>query len=102
MTDMLISVAGMIGMSLDGFYTRPCSLSYVNVQAAERHTQFEVGWFLEPIFTGSYPTAMRQRVPASRLPAFTPAQQQEVRSEYPYMLYPTRERLPTMGAQHGC
>ncbi|KAE8746448.1 hypothetical protein FOCC_FOCC006814, partial [Frankliniella occidentalis] len=67
---------GRVGFSLDNYYTKPCSLDYDDVAAAERHQQFELGWFLDPILgdRGDYPPVMRERVPAERLPAFTPEQ----------------------------
>ncbi len=53
--------------------------------AAERHQLFELGWFLDPILgeSGDYPAVMRDRVPADRLPTFTPEQRAMVKGEKP-------------------
>ncbi|TDH66872.1 hypothetical protein CCR75_007488 [Bremia lactucae] len=42
----------------------------LDVAAAERKMQFELGWFLSPLVTGDYPAIMRERV-GDRLPKFT-------------------------------
>ncbi|KAI9987470.1 hypothetical protein PInf_023509 [Phytophthora infestans] len=42
----------------------------LDVAAAERKMQFELGWFLSPLVTGDYPAIMRERV-GDRLPRFT-------------------------------
>ncbi|XP_034244999.1 myrosinase 1-like [Thrips palmi] len=73
---------GSVGITLQNFFTRPCSGSAADRAAADAHQQFELGWFLEPLLspTGDYPEAMRRKVDAqsareglaaSRLPTFT-------------------------------
>ncbi|KAK3922656.1 Beta-glucosidase 42 [Frankliniella fusca] len=66
---------GRVGLSLDNYFTQPCSRVYDDVEAAERHQVFEVGWFLDPILggRGDYPPVMRERV-GDRLPPFTAEQ----------------------------
>lgn len=60
-----------------------------NVEAADHHMQFEVGWFAHPIFkNGDYPEAMKwkvgnrselQNLPSSRLPVFTEEEKEYIR-----------------------
>ncbi|XP_034244905.1 myrosinase 1-like [Thrips palmi] len=79
------SQGGRIGMSLDNYFTRPCTNAYEDVEAAERHQEFEVGWFLEPILgSGDYPPVMRRRV-GSRLPTFTAAQKAELQGSLDFI-----------------
>lgn len=52
-----------------------------DVAAAERGTQFALGWFLDPIVSGDYPAVMRERA-GDRLPTFTPEQSALVRGSY--------------------
>nr|XP_020635330.1 lactase-phlorizin hydrolase [Pogona vitticeps] len=60
-----------------------------NVEAADQHLQFEVGWFAHPIFkNGDYPDAMKwkvgnrselQNLPSSRLPVFTEEEKEYIK-----------------------
>jgi beta-glucosidase len=43
----------------------------VDVEAAKRGQEFQLGWFADPFFFGDYPATMRRRV-GERLPRFTP------------------------------
>ncbi|XP_026274121.1 myrosinase 1 [Frankliniella occidentalis] len=66
---------GAVGLTLSGLFTRPCSTAYEDVRAAERHMQFELGWYLEPLLAGGvYPPMMRQHVQPERLPTFSAAE----------------------------
>ena len=42
-------------------------------EAAQRHLDFSLGIYADPVFKGDYPASVRQRVKG--LPAFTPEQQ---------------------------
>ncbi|XP_024372566.1 beta-glucosidase 42 isoform X3 [Physcomitrium patens] len=61
---------GMIGISVDSEWSEPLTSSVEDKEAAERHTLFQLGWFLDPIYRGDYPAIMRTHVGA-RLPVFT-------------------------------
>ncbi|NWV26721.1 LPH hydrolase, partial [Origma solitaria] len=60
-----------------------------DIEAADRYLQFLVGWFAHPIFkNGDYPEVMKwkvgnrselQNLPSSRLPVFTPEEQEYIR-----------------------
>ncbi|CEG43840.1 hypothetical protein L915_09380 [Plasmopara halstedii] len=53
----------------------------LDVAAAERKMQFELGWFLSPLITGDYPAIMRERV-GDRLPSFTPEETVLLKGSY--------------------
>ncbi|KAE9152093.1 hypothetical protein PF002_g5481 [Phytophthora fragariae] len=57
----------------------------LDVAAAERKMQFELGWFLSPMITGDYPAVMRGRV-GDRLPRFTPEETALVKGSYDLLM----------------
>ncbi|GMF55082.1 unnamed protein product [Phytophthora fragariaefolia] len=57
----------------------------LDVAAAERKMQFELGWFLSPLVTGDYPAIMRERV-GDRLPKFTPEETALVKGSYDLLM----------------
>jgi beta-glucosidase len=65
---------GLIGMTLNQDWAAPLDPdNALDVQAAERRREFQMGWFADPIVFGDYPRTMRAYVGA-RLPTFTAAQ----------------------------
>lgn len=63
---------GEIGITLHGNYSAPYDPSSpLDIAAAQRALEFEIGWFANPIYgSGDYPTSMRKQL-GSRLPTFT-------------------------------
>lgn len=61
---------GMIGLTCDVMWHQPLTDSQEDKDAAQRFQEFETGWILDAVITGSYPKIMRDRV-GSRLPSFT-------------------------------
>lgn len=57
---MLVTSAGLIGISLSGDWGEPVDISsQKDIEAAERYVQFYLGWFATPVFHGDYPQVMK-------------------------------------------
>ncbi|MCO5555301.1 hypothetical protein L7F22_008846 [Adiantum nelumboides] len=65
---------GTIGIAVDSEWGEPLSTSKADIEAAQRHLEYHIGWFLDPIFFGDYPASMRETA-GERLPTFTPEEQ---------------------------
>ncbi|KAF2464657.1 beta-glucosidase [Lindgomyces ingoldianus] len=71
---------GTIGITLHGNWSEPWDISdLLDVAAAERAREFEIGWFAEPLYgSGDYPASMRAQL-GDRLPTFTEEEKRLVR-----------------------
>ncbi|XP_051122318.1 beta-glucosidase 6-like [Andrographis paniculata] len=78
------SQRGSIGISLDTFWYEPASNTTAAIEATQRAIDFNLGWFLEPLITGDYPSTMRTRV-GNRLPKFSPDQSRLVKGSYDFI-----------------
>ena len=61
---------GKIGFVLNIDYATNLTNSIEDIEAANRHNEFQLAWFSDPIHFGHYPQSMIDRV-GSRLPQFT-------------------------------
>ncbi|XP_057531057.1 beta-glucosidase 40 [Amaranthus tricolor] len=64
---------GSIGASFDVMWYEPATNTTGDIEATQRSQDFQLGWFLDPLMFGDYPSSMRQRV-RDRLPKFTAEQ----------------------------
>ncbi|XP_043724405.1 beta-glucosidase 40-like isoform X1 [Telopea speciosissima] len=64
---------GSVGISLDVIWFVPMKNTSEDIEATQRAQDFQLGWFMDPLFFGDYPSSMRSRV-GSRLPKFSTAE----------------------------
>jgi beta-glucosidase len=71
-----------ISIVLSADHTYPLDPSNpLDVAAADRKSDFILGWFLLPIVTGHYPATMRERI-GNRLPEFTTEEAELLKGSY--------------------
>lgn len=75
---------GEIGMIIWFRWFEPLTNSTIDIEAAQRATDFTVGWFLDVLLYGDYPAVMRDLV-GSRLPTFTEEQSASLRGSVDFI-----------------
>ncbi|GLJ04710.1 hypothetical protein SUGI_0001730 [Cryptomeria japonica] len=75
---------GCIGLALLMQWAIPLTNKSTDIAAAERHNDFSMGWFLDPIAHGDYPVSMR-KIAGSRLPLFTEEQIQKIQGSLDFI-----------------
>mgnify|MGYP000912571215 CR=1 FL=1 len=76
---------GQIGWTLNIAHALPWNASEPDdIKAADTYLHFQLGWFANPIIYGDYPAIMREYITGSRLPTFTPEEQELVKGAYDY------------------
>ncbi|MED6147322.1 Beta-glucosidase 12 [Stylosanthes scabra] len=78
------SQKGLIGISLFCFWMVPLKKTELDHLAAQRALDFMLGWFMEPITKGDYPSSMRYLV-GNRLPKFTSYQAGLLRGSFDFI-----------------
>ncbi|KAG6614826.1 Beta-glucosidase 30 [Phytophthora cinnamomi] len=82
----VVAVDARIGIVLNAEFGYPVEASNaLDVAAAERKMQFDLGWFLMPLVTGEYPTIMRERI-GERLPRFSAEEAALVQGSYDVLM----------------
>ncbi|KAJ6815482.1 beta-glucosidase 6 [Iris pallida] len=64
------SQQGSLMISFDVIWYEPMTNSQDDIEATQRAQDFQLGWFMDPLFFGDYPSSMRKRV-GDRLPKFS-------------------------------
>uniref|UniRef100_A0ACD5VKG1 Uncharacterized protein n=1 Tax=Avena sativa TaxID=4498 RepID=A0ACD5VKG1_AVESA len=64
---------GILGMAFDVVWFEPLANTWMDIDAAERTQEFQLGWLADPFFFGDYPASMRKKI-GKRLPRFTAAE----------------------------
>jgi len=77
------SQRGIIGITLNVDWAEPLTSNPDDAAASERHLEWQLSWYADPIFKGDYPASMRTLV-GNRLPLFTPEQQRLVKGSWDY------------------
>uniref|UniRef100_A0A0D6QZZ2 Beta-glucosidase n=1 Tax=Araucaria cunninghamii TaxID=56994 RepID=A0A0D6QZZ2_ARACU len=72
---------GSIGLTIVSLWFVPLTDEPKDLIATQRTRDFQIGWFLDPIIYGDYPSSMRNRV-GSRLPSFTKQQSQKLKGSF--------------------
>ncbi|KAE9600177.1 hypothetical protein Lal_00045799 [Lupinus albus] len=75
---------GWIGISLASHWIMPLNDTILNHQASERALDFMLGWFMEPLTIGDYPSSMQSLV-GKRLPKFSTHQSRLVRGSFDFI-----------------
>ncbi|CAN1158070.1 Beta-glucosidase 24 [Linum perenne] len=75
---------GVIGISQLAQWSIPLSNSKEDHDAAQRSNDFLIGWFMEPLVTGNYPTSMRALV-GNRLPKFSKKESKMLKGSFDFV-----------------
>lgn len=77
------SQGGKIGITLSTDFAYPLTQSEEDKEAAQRHLEFQSGWYADPVYFGDYPASMKERV-GERLPTFTPEQSARIKGSHDF------------------
>ncbi|CDP04149.1 unnamed protein product [Coffea canephora] len=75
---------GQIGIALDCEWAEALSDREEDLRAAARRIDFQLGWYLDPIFYGDYPETMRERL-GEKLPEFSQKDKELLRNSLDFV-----------------
>ncbi|KAM0829773.1 hypothetical protein ACQ4PT_066663 [Festuca glaucescens] len=75
---------GQVGFVIDCEWAEPLSDKMEDQAAAARRIDFQLGWYLDPIYFGDYPESMRQRV-GDHLPRFSEKDRELIRNKIDFI-----------------
>ncbi|GJM92304.1 hypothetical protein PR202_ga08765 [Eleusine coracana subsp. coracana] len=75
---------GEVGLVVDCEWAEPFSEKLEDQVASERRVDFQLGWYLDPIYFGDYPESMRQRV-GKDLPTFSEKEREFIRDKIDFI-----------------
>ncbi|KAL5081237.1 hypothetical protein RYX36_009658 [Vicia faba] len=78
------SQKGLIGITLSCDWMVPLHDTESDIRAAQRAIDFILGWFMEPLTVGDYPSSMRSLV-GSRLPKFSEHEVKLVKGSFDFL-----------------
>ncbi|XP_057742359.1 hydroxyisourate hydrolase-like [Arachis stenosperma] len=75
---------GFVGISVYSFGFFPNTTTEKDILAAQRARDFFVGWVMEPLLHGDYPTSMK-KIAGTRIPTFTDRESKLVKGSYDFI-----------------
>ncbi|CAN0902071.1 Beta-glucosidase 24 [Linum grandiflorum] len=79
-----VTQKGVIGISQVAIWNIPFSDSKQDRDATQRAIDFLIGWFMDPLATGKYPTSMRALV-GKRLPKFSEEESKMLKGSFDFV-----------------
>ena len=80
-----LNLKGKVGITLGVDIGLPFdSKDSFDIEASGRYNTFSIGWLLEPLVTGNWPSAMESTV-GDRLPAFTRTEQNKIKNSIDFL-----------------
>eukprot|EP01018_Ginkgo_biloba_P017521 Gb_07480 [translate_table: standard] len=75
---------GSIGLAILANWIVPLTNSSKDIAATQRVIDFELGWFIDPLVFGDYPTSMKE-IAGLRLPSFTREQSEKLKGSFDFI-----------------
>ncbi|XP_020247295.1 beta-glucosidase 31-like isoform X2 [Asparagus officinalis] len=75
---------GKIGITILGFWVSPYTDSQEDIVATQRARDFHIGWIMDPLVYGDYPSLMRE-IAGSRLPSFDAKESKKLKESFDFV-----------------